>query len=272
MDASAVDMDLLHRMADEADRLTLPVWRSGRIEVEIKPDGTPVTATDPAVESALLDLVRSTHPADGFLGEEVGAHPGSSNRTWVVDGIDGTRNFIDRSTRWSTLIALSVDGSAVAGTVTSPALDRRWSGGPGGGAEVRHTPSGGPTEPTELTVSTVDHLDGTRIAIWPNEAWALRLLAERHRRLLELVGQPTPASAMVDEPIPHGSIPVADGRIDAMIAFSGQAWDHAGPAGLVAAAGGRFTALDGSPAFDTGAGLYSNGRIHDALVAVLNAG
>lgn len=271
---SAVDRDihLLHRLADEADRQTLPVWEAGRFEVEIKPDGSPVTETDRAVESALLDLVSSAFPNDGFLGEEVGAHPGSSGRTWVVDGIDGTRNFIDRQRRWSTLIALTVDGTAIAGAITSPALGRRWSTTIDGRAEVEPTSNGGAGQRAEVAVSPARELDGTRIAVWPTDDWALRLLVERHQRLLDLVGRPMTASAIVDEPIPHGAVPVLDGRLDAMIAFSGQAWDHAGPAAIVAAAGGRMSAIDGTPAFDTGAAVYSNGHIHDDLVAILAAG
>lgn len=272
------DTDLLHLLANRADELSLPSWRSRDFEVEIKPDGSPVTTTDQAIEEALLALVAEHRPADGFLGEEVGPHPGSSPRTWVVDGIDGTRGFVAGKPRWSTLIALEVGGLARAGAVTSPALGRRWSTTADGGAEAIGE-AGGTGEGRaaasighRLTVSTTSEVVDARIAIWPPEGWAMDLLAERHRALLELVGNPRSASALIDEPIPHGAVPVADGRLDAMVAFSGQAWDHGGPSALVAAAGGRFTALDGSPAFDTGAGLYSNGVLHDDLLAVLAAG
>lgn len=266
----AADIDLLHRLADAADQLTLPSWRSGDFTVEIKPDGSPVTTTDQAVEEALLALVAEHRPTDAFLGEEVGPHPGSSGRTWVVDGIDGTRNFVDLTTRWSTLIALEIDGVAVAGTVTSPALDRRWSSTADGRALLGDGEAG--HDPAPLAVSATAELEGARIAVWPPDDWAVRMVSERHTALLDLVGDPTPASAMVNDSIPHGAIPVADGRIDAMVAFSGQAWDHGGPSAVVAAAGGRFSAIDGRARFDTGAGVYSNGLLHDELVAVLAAG
>ena len=262
------DIELLQQLADEADRLTLPSWQSGRFEVEIKPDGSPVTSTDRAVEETLLRLLAHHRPNDAFLGEEVGHHPGSSGRTWVVDGIDGTRSFVDRTTRWSTLIAIAVDGVCRAGAITSPALDRRWSTTADGGAERRAT--GQPAEsPTPLRVSTTADLADARIAVWPTGDRARRLLTERHPKLLDLVGEPRTASAMVTVPIPHGAVPVADGRLDAMIAFSGQAWDHGGPSAVVTAAGGRFSAIDGRPAFDTGAGVYSNGAIHDDLITLL---
>lgn len=265
------DTDLLHLMADRADELSLPSWRSRDFEVEIKPDGSPVTTTDPAIEEALLALVAEHRPGDGFLGEEVGAHPGTTGRTWVVDGIDGTRGFVDATVRWSTLIALEVDATAILGSVTSPAIGTRWSTTAAGTAEAR------PSEETEgaaepLTVSTVDRLAEATIGIWPQEPWAMELLQREHQALLELVGTPRSASMIVEQPIPHGAVPVADGRIDAMVAFSGQAWDHGAPSAVVAAAGGRFSAVDGRPVFDSGAGVYSNGLLHDELIALLAAG
>ncbi len=273
------DIDLLHLMADRADGLSLPSWRSRDFEVEIKLDGSPVTTTDQAIEEALLALVAEHRPGDGFLGEEVGSHPGTTGRTWVVDGIDGTRGFVDGKVRWSTLIALEIEATAILGTVTSPAIEMRWSTTADGTAEARQSASASAAAgasvsmATEaLTVSTVETLADARIAIWPSEPWAADLLEERHQALLGLVGTPQPASAMVDQPIPHGAVPVADGRIDAMIAFSGQAWDHGGPSAVVAAAGGRFSAVDGRPVFDSGAGVYSNGLLHDELIALLAAG
>ncbi len=265
------DIELLHQMADRADGLSLPSWRSRDFEVEIKPDGSPVTTIDQAIEEELLALVAQHRPDDGFLGEEVGPHPGTSGRTWVVDGIDGTRGFVDAKARWSTLIALEIEATATLGTVTSPALGMRWSTTADGAAEARPSvPTDSPVEP--MTVSAVGELAEARIAIWPSEPWAMALLNERHRAVLELVGSPEPASVLVEQPVPHGAIPVADGRIDAMVAFSGQAWDHGGPSAIVAAAGGRFSAVDGRPVFDSGAGVYSNGLLHDELIALLAAG
>ncbi len=270
MRVEPADVDLLHRMADAADGLTRSGWRSDDLEVEIKDDGSPVTPVDRAVEETLLGLVRAAHPDDGFLGEEVGAHPGPSGRTWVVDGIDGTRNFVAGRPNWSTLVALTVGDTIRAGTITSPARSQRWSTTADGQAVRR---DGDQTEPSAtLSVSTVDDLVGDRIAVWPPESWLHRRLDVDHQAVLDVVGRARSSSDLIGEHLCHGAIPVADGRLDAMIAFSGQAWDHAGPAAVVTAAGGRFSALDGSPAFGTGAGLYSNGRIHDRLLDILAAG
>ncbi|MEM9563283.1 MAG: inositol monophosphatase family protein [Actinomycetota bacterium] len=281
------DRELLRRMAEAADELTRPAWRTPDLEVEYKDDGSPVTPVDRAVEEALLALVSDAGHADGFLGEEVGAHPGSSGRTWVVDGIDGTGNFVAGRPNWSTLIALVVDGVPVVGAATSPALGRRWSTSASGVVlEERPTPTddgagagasgdatGGRLEVTatlELSVSSTDELDGARIAVWPPDVEAVQRLGEGYPALFQLVGTPRSSSQLVGEKLSHGAIPVVDGRLDAMVAFSGGAWDHAGPAALVRAAGGRFTAIDGSPALDTRTGVYSNGRIHDRLLDLLH--
>ncbi len=276
-------------MAEAADELTRPAWRSPDLVVEYKDDGSPVTPVDRAVEEALLAIVTGSGNGDGFLGEEVGAHPGSSGRTWIVDGIDGTGNFAAGRPNWSTLIALVVDGLPVAGAATSPAIGRRWStaahgvvleerpapsvdgaAGPAGGSAGRPGQSSEPTVTRDLSVSTTDELDGARIAVWPPDADAVRRLGEAHPALLDLVGTPRSSSQLVDERLAHGAVPVIDGRLDAMVAFSGGAWDHAGPAALVRAAGGHFSAVDGSPALDTRSGVYSNGRIHDRLLDLLD--
>ena len=121
----------LQQLADVADGLSLPVWELGNVEVTLKSDGSPVTAIDRAIESELRLLLAKDFPDDGFCGEEVGESHGSPTttgplRTWVVDGIDGTRAFVNASPAWSTQIALTKDGVLVAGIVTCPALGQRW--------------------------------------------------------------------------------------------------------------------------------------------------
>ena len=143
-------LEFLHSLADTADSLAGDAWLSGSVPVSAKPDGSPVTATDLAVESALRDLVRQRYPADGFLGEEVGRTVGVSDRNWVVDGIDGTAAF-------------------VAGRVL----------------------------------------------------------------------------------------------------FGGEVWDHAACSAIVIAAGGRWSDIDGDEGVKGGPGVYTNGHVHDAVLATL---
>lgn len=122
------DFEFVRQLADLADEITLPVWERGTVDVSLKPDGSPVTETDVAVETQLRALVAEVFPEYGFCGEEVGEHPGRSARRWIVDGIDGTRAFTLGRAEWSTLIALVVDDEPIVGMVTSPSLGRRWHG------------------------------------------------------------------------------------------------------------------------------------------------
>lgn len=253
------DLDLMARLADEADRLTLPAWESGSVEVSTKPDGSPVTETDVAVETRLRTLVAEAHPDDGFLGEEVGRHPGSSSRTWVVDGIDGTRAFTIGRPEWSTFIALVVAGHPVAGLVTSPSLGQRWSGSEGRAAEVT-----GRDRTSPLVTTSAANLAAARVLSWPPIERCkpeFRPLVERVADLAESHDQPSRGAG-----VPNGAMLVAEGRIDAFLCFSGRTWDHAATAAVITAAGGRFSGLDGTASVSTGGGIYSNGPVHEDLL------
>lgn len=270
-------LPLLIEMADAADRISLPVWLAGDAEVIIKPDGSPVTPTDPAVEHELLALARAAHPDDAFLGEEVGPHAGRSTRRWIVDGIDGTSLFITERREWSTLIALADGDRPVAGMVTSPALGRRWyttpTGGPwtvGTGEPATDDP--GPSEaapPEPLAVSSVEDPAQARIARWPAAGIVRPGFEERSERLEALLASRPPFDRPLDRTVPHGALLVADGRADAFVHLGGQAWDHAATAAIITAAGGRYSDLDGRPSIDGGAAIYSNGLVHDAVVEAM---
>ena len=265
----AADIDLLTRMADTADAIALPSWQTGDFEVEIKSDESPVTTTDPAVEQALLALVREHRPDDGFLGEEVGAHPGSNDRTWIVDGIDGTSRFVADRPHWSTLVALTVDEVPIAGAVTSPALGRRWTTtGPSSGLATPTHGSSGAT--VAFGVTSTQRLDGARIATFPGFDRVRPEVRPQAERLAAAIDRWAGSSSFVGHLVPHGSVAIAEGQLDAMVAFGGQPWDLAAPAAVVTAAGGRFTDLDGGTSLHTRTAVYSNGRIHDDLLAILN--
>src|ERR687888_1116666 len=126
------DLAFAFELADLADSLSLPRFRALDLRVETKPDLTPVTDADTAVERALRDLIAARRPEEGVLGEEEGDDGGSVR--WVVDPIDGTRNFSRGVPVWATLIALERDGVRVCGVVSAPALGRRWWAARGEGA------------------------------------------------------------------------------------------------------------------------------------------
>ena len=258
------DFALLAQLADLADQLTMPVWVEGQMEVSLKSDGSPVTATDLAVETRLRARMAEVFPEDGFCGEEVGEHHGRSRRTWVVDGIDGTQAFTMGRPEWSTLISLVVQGRPVMGMVTSPGLGRRWFNAPSGDAQLLAD-----GEESELSVSARTSLDGSQVVAWPplgEVKPGFRPLADR---LADLTGDRTTARPSWGSQVPNAAMLVAEGRVDAFVFFGGQVWDHAAPAAVVTAAGGRFSGLDGSRALSTGGGIYSNDRIHDELLDLI---
>ncbi len=126
------DLELALRLADAADALSLPSFRSG-LAIETKPDLTPVTEADRAVETELRRILAVERPDDAILGEEEGAAGGGARR-WFVDPIDGTRNYSRGIPVWATLIALESDGVVQLGVVSAPALARRWWAERGAGA------------------------------------------------------------------------------------------------------------------------------------------
>ena len=119
-------------------------------------------------------------------------------------------------------------------------------------------------------MSTTADLAGARVSIFPKPERVKDRFRAQLLRLSARLGPLPGSQELVEDPIPHGSVAVADGRIDAVVAFAGQAWDHAGPAALVRAAGGRFSDLSGGDRLDTSAGVYSNGHIHDELIEILS--
>lgn len=130
------DLELAFRMVDAADAVTSAAWRSSGVPASVKADGSPVTDADVAAETAMRRVLRRDAPADGFVGEELGHHPGSGSggRRWIADGIDGTRFFASGAITWGTLLALEVDREIRVAVCSSPLQQRRWWAVRGGGA------------------------------------------------------------------------------------------------------------------------------------------
>src|SRR3954447_21384465 len=129
----ADDLSVALRLADAADRITTARFRAEDLVVDRKPDRSPVTDADTAVEDAIRAVLAADRPDDAILGEERGGTLGAG-RTWIVDPIDGTKNFLRGVPAWATLIALVVDGTPVVGMISAPALGRRWWAASGSGA------------------------------------------------------------------------------------------------------------------------------------------
>lgn len=258
-------MALLRRLADLADSISADAFTRGDHAVATKVDGSPVTDVDLAIEHRLQDELRHTFPRDGFEGEEVGFVDGTSGRTWIVDGIDGTVAFASGRPEWSTLIALAENEAAIEGVITSPALGRRWWARMGGAAVM--TLKGG--DERRLQVSNGGEVDFKRVASWPPPLTLAGSMHERARRLSSIAGEPRVRPSWGRQ-VPHGAVLVASGLLDGFALFGGGPWDHAAAQTLVEAAGGAYTDLTGARTLYGSGGLYTNGRIHDTLVEILN--
>lgn len=259
------EMALLRRLASLADTISADGFARGDYGVATKVDGSPVTDVDLAIEHRLQAEARSTFPTDGFQGEEVGVVAGTSGRTWLVDGIDGTVAFVSGRPEWSTLIALAEDEVGIAGVITSPALGRRWWARIGGRAVM--TLEDGNEQ--RLHVSEREHLAFEHLGSWPPAASLAGLMHERAMRLSRIVGE-TDERPSWGRQVPHGAVLVASGLLDGFALFGGGPWDHAATQALVEAAGGIYTDLAGARTLYGTGGLYTNGRIHDQLVDILN--
>jgi histidinol-phosphatase len=240
----SADLELAFRLADAADAISLPRFRTG-LAVETKPDLTPVTEADRAVEAEIRRLVTAERPGDAVLGEEEGAI-GSSARRWIVDPIDGTRNYSRGIPVWATLIALEVDGVVELAVVSAPALGRRWWAERGAGAYVNGE---------RIHVSAIEHVEDAVLSFAiENE------VPEIARRAWHARGFGDFWAYML----------VAEGGVDGAVDAEGvNEWDLAAVQVIVEEAGGRFSDRDGVSRIDAGSAVASNGLVHEALLAAL---
>ena len=253
------DLEFAFRLVDLADAETVAWWSPKGVAARMKNDGTPVTAADVAAERAMLAAIRSVRPKDGFLGEEVGEHAGTSGRRWIADGIDGTRFFAAGDRTWGTLLALEVDGAIVVGVSSSPAQQRRWWAVRGAGAFA------GPTDgsaATPIHVSDRCALSPDRVACLPTQ----RALSPTQGQAVEQIANGRPN----DHPWSHQNA-VAEGGLDVCVWYAGDIWDHAAPSIIVEEAGGRFSDHSGGKRLDTRTAVYSNGLCHDDVLEALHS-
>src|SRR5919206_1258636 len=160
------DLRLAHVLADDADSLSVDRFQAIDLRVETKPDLSPVTDADRAVEEGIRRTLSRARPRDAVVGEEEGS-TGHSQRRWVVDPIDGTKNYVRGVPVWATLIALMVDDEVVVGCVSAPMLQRRWWASKGGGAWTGRSL----LKATECRVSDVARLDDASLSYSSLSGW-----------------------------------------------------------------------------------------------------
>ncbi|RNL80079.1 histidinol-phosphatase [Nocardioides marmorisolisilvae] len=252
------DLRLAHVLADDADALTMARFKALDLHVMTKPDLTPVTDADQAVEEGIRRTLSRARSRDAVLGEEQGS-AGHSQRRWVIDPIDGTKNFVRGVPVWATLIALMVDDEVVVGVVSAPALNRRWWAMKDGGAWTGTSL----LRATAIQVSDVSRIEDASLSYASLGGWEDR---DRLDDFLALSRRCWRTRAYGDF---WSYMLVAEGAVDLAAEPELELYDMAALDVIVREAGGIFTSLDGEPGPIGGNALASNGKLHDQALAFL---
>ena len=252
--APSADLAFALELADLADGISLPRFRSADLAIETKPDRTFVTDADQAVEAAIRARIAVDRPEDGFFGEESGREDRGSRR-WIIDPIDGTANFLRGVPNWATLIALEVDGTPTVGVVSAPAFGARWWAETGGGSWGLRDGE----QPRRLQVSGVRELEHSSLSFQSIEQWDLAGYLDPLIALTRAVWRDRAYGDMWSYML------LAEGLVDIVAEFDVKAYDLAALVPIVREAGGRFTDIDGSESAWNGSSLATNGALHDAV-------
>lgn len=255
------DLAIALQLADLADSITLPRFEASDLKVDSKPDMTPVSDADLACEEALRILINELAPEDEILGEEFGGST-SAGRQWVIDPIDGTKNYVRGVPVWATLIALLIDGRPVLGVISAPALGRRWWAVEGEGAW--RSVFGG--EPKRLGVSAISKLEDASVSFSSLDGWRDLNLRDNFFSLSDITWRLRGFGDF------YSYCLVAEGAVDIAAEPEVSLWDLAPLAILVTEAGGRFTSLEGIDGPHGGNALATNGLVHEETRKILTEG
>jgi histidinol-phosphatase len=255
------DLTLALTLADRADALTRTRFGALDLRIDTKPDLTPVTDADRAVEADARQVLGRERPDDSILGEEFGGTTIFSGRQWIIDPIDGTKNFVRGVPVWATLIALLEDGVPTVGVVGAPALQRRWWAARGQGAFAAVDGDQG----RRLSVSAVAELGSASLSFSSLSGWAQRGARERFIALTDAVWRVRAYGDFLSYCL------VAEGAVDIAAEPEVSVWDLAALDVLVREAGGRFTSLHGAPGPHGGSAVATNGLLHQDVLSTLDA-
>lgn len=253
------DLELALAMADSADVISMARYRALDLQIETKPDFTPVTEADRAVETALRKTLSTERPADGVIGEEFPNSHEDASRTWIIDPIDATKNYVRGVPVWGTLIALAIDGEPVVGVVSAPAMGRRWWASPEDGAFTQDVDGSvrkiSPSKVQSLIDASFSYSDPVgwellgkdSLAKVTNAVWRTRGYGDFWSHLL-----------------------VAEGAVDIAIEPELQSYDMAAFIAIAKAAGCKVTGLQGQSAMQAGHAITTNALLHDLVLDLLN--
>lgn len=260
------DVELLKLLADLSDEISFDRFHAQDLQIETKPDTTPVTDADRAVEKKIREVLSKERPLDKIVGEEFGSsdeiRPGE--RYWVIDPIDGTKNFLRGVPIWATLIGLVYRDSGgedkvIAGMVSSPALFRRWYAASGFGAFTEV--NGGPA--TQIAVSNVKNLSDASLSFSDLVGWG-----ERRDLYLAFMERAWRVRGIGDF---WSHMLVAEGAVDIAAEPSLALWDMAAVAIIVEEAGGRFSDLDNNEGPFGKSGVSTNSHLHEVFIKAINS-
>jgi histidinol-phosphatase len=247
------DLAFALELADLADAITTERFQAGDLAVETKPDLSPVTEADRAVEQVLRKRIGEEWPGHSVVGEEFGADEKGSAR-WILDPIDGTKNYVRGLPVWATLIALERDGRVEVGVASAPALHRRWWAARGQGSFV---------DGRRIHVSRVADLGDAVLSYASLTSWEQHGMGEEFLTLARACWRTRGFGDFWSHML------VAEGAADLAVEPEVEVWDLAAPQVIVEEAGGRFTNLDGIPTPAGGSVVSSNGLLHDRVLATL---
>lgn len=259
MTSYADDLALALELAAAADTLTMEKFEAADLSVETKPDMTPVTEADLAVEKLLREHLSQARPSDELLGEEFGGEARTEGRQWIIDPIDGTKNFVRGVPVWATLIALLEDGKPVVGVVSAPALGRRWWASAEAGAW--RSVFGG--SPKRMNVSAVSSLKDASVSFSSLSGWHDRDLREN---FVELTDKTWRLRGYGDF---YSYCLVAEGAVDIAAEPEVSLWDLAALSIIVEEAGGSFTSIAGESGPHGGDAVASNGLLHNEVLNII---
>lgn len=257
--AIADDLALALVMADRADEISMRRFGAHDLVVTTKPDLTPVSDADQAVERALREILAENRSTDAILGEEYGVSHG--DRQWILDPIDGTKNFVRGVPVWATLIALMQNGEVTVGVVSAPALGRRWWASLDSGA---FAVSPGLSTPRRLRCSQISQIEEASFSYSDAVGWNERGAGAG---LAELLASSWRQRAYGDF---WSHMMVAEGVVDIAAEPVLETYDMAALIPIVKEAGGRITSFDNGSALGGGCALTTNGLLHDQVVTLLN--
>jgi len=223
------------------------------VEVQIKADRSPVSIADREGEQAIAGILDRACPGYGYLGEELGER-GPVTRRFIVDPIDGTRNFVRRIGYWAVLVALEEDGVITAGVIHEPVSGDVYRARRGRGSWLNDA---------SIRVSSIDDLAGATLT-----HGTLKILRRRGRwdAFVRLVDATRSQRGFGDY---MGYAWLAAGRVEIALGLNLKIWDLAAPKIVLEEAGGRLTDLDGHDSLTSGHALATNGRLHPAALETL---